>query len=66
MRSIIEDIMTDIMFEIPSDKRIEKCIITKETVTKTKKPEIVINENKDVTQKENIKITKTKPNKASA
>ena len=66
MRSIIEDIMTDIMFEIPSDKRIEKCIITKETVTETKNPEIIINENKDTNQKENIKIAKTKSNKASA
>ncbi len=66
LRSIIEDIMTDIMFEIPSDKRIEKCIITKETVTQTKNPEIVINENKNVNQKENIKIAKAKSNKASA
>ena len=32
LRSIIEEIMRDIMFEIPSNQNIEKCIITKETV----------------------------------
>ncbi len=29
LRSIIEEIMRDIMFEIPSNPKIEKCIITK-------------------------------------
>ena len=32
LRSIIEDIMRDIMFDIPSNPNIEKCIITKATV----------------------------------
>ena len=32
LRSIIEEIMRDIMFEIPSNPKIEKCIITKETL----------------------------------
>ena len=32
LRSIIEDIMVNIMFEIPSQTDIEKCIVTKETV----------------------------------
>ena len=32
LRSIIEEIMRDIMFEIPSNPKIEKCIITKATV----------------------------------
>ena len=46
LRSIIEEIMRDIMFEIPSNEKIEKCIITKDTVEKGKQPEIIINENK--------------------
>ena len=57
--------MTDIMFEIPSDNRIEKCIITKETVEQTKKPEIIINENKKL-QNDKIQINKMKPDQASA
>lgn len=46
LRSIIEEIMRDIMFEIPSNPNIEKCIITKATVLENASPEIVINENK--------------------
>ena len=40
LRSIIENILQDIMFETPSDEDIEKIIITKETVD-NKKPEII-------------------------
>ena len=32
LRSIMEDIMTEIMFELPDDKEVRKCIITKETI----------------------------------
>ena len=32
LRSIIEEIMRDIMFDVPSKPNIKKCIITKETV----------------------------------
>ena len=46
LRSIIEDIMRDIMFDIPSNPNIEKCIITKETVKDKTAPKLVINENK--------------------
>ena len=44
LRSILEEIMRDIMFEIPSNPNIEKCIITKETVLNNAGPEIIINE----------------------
>ena len=46
LRSIIEEIMRDIMFEIPSNPNIEKCIITKDTVLKNAGPQTVMNENK--------------------
>lgn len=52
LRSIIEEIMRDIMFDIPSNPKIEKCIVTKETVLDKKAPKLVINENKVVTKKE--------------
>lgn len=48
LRSIIEDIMRDIMFEIPSNPKIEKCIVTKETVMEGKEPKIILNENKQI------------------
>lgn len=46
LRSIIEDIMRDIMFDVPTNEKIEKCIITKETVDKKSPPKLIINENK--------------------
>lgn len=48
LRSIIEEIMRDIMYEIPSNPNIEKCTITKDTVLKGKEPETVINKEKTV------------------
>ena len=47
LRSIIEDIMRDIMFEIPSNPKIEKCIVTKETVQLGEPPKVIINNNRD-------------------
>ena len=52
LRSIIEDIMRDIMYDIPSNEKIVKCTITKDTVLNKKQPEIVIDENK---KRESIK-----------
>ena len=40
LRSIIEEMMMDIMFEIPSDERITKVTITEDTIKKGSKPEI--------------------------
>ena len=63
LRSIIEDIMRDIMFEVPSNPKIEKCIITKETVESGKPPKLVINEEK--VAKKHVKKKKVIPNKKS-
>lgn len=45
LRSILEGVMTDIMYEIPSRDDVEKCVITKETITEDAKP-ILIEEKK--------------------
>jgi ATP-dependent Clp protease ATP-binding subunit ClpX len=44
LRGILENIMLDVMYEIPSKHNIEKCIITKDTVTKDKDPILVYKE----------------------
>jgi ATP-dependent Clp protease ATP-binding subunit ClpX len=45
LRSIIEGIMLDVMFELPSRDDIEKCIITKETVlNEDGKPKLVMSD----------------------
>ncbi len=41
LRSIMEDIMLDIMYEIPSQPNIKECIINKEVVQKKEKPLIL-------------------------
>ena len=41
LRGIMEEILTDLMFETPSDNTIEKIIITKEVVTDNVQPQIV-------------------------
>ena len=41
LRSIMEDSILDIMYQIPSEKNIEKCTITEEVVKDKKMPEIV-------------------------
>ncbi len=40
LRSIMEDSILDIMYQIPSEKNIEECTITKEVVKKRQMPEI--------------------------
>ena len=67
LRSIIEEIMRDIMFEIPSNPKIEKCIITKETVANGEPPKIIINNNREVPKKTNSsKRVTTKKNVTTA
>ena len=46
LRSIMEETMRDVMYEIPSNPKIAKCIITKATVEGLEKPEVIIDENK--------------------
>jgi ATP-dependent Clp protease ATP-binding subunit ClpX len=41
LRSILEDIMLDVMYEIPSQKGIKDCIISEETVNKKEKPILI-------------------------
>ncbi len=45
LRSILEGVMTDIMYEIPSRDDVKKCIITKETITEGAKPVLVTEAN---------------------
>lgn len=47
LRAIIENVMTDIMYEIPSDDAIEKCIVTKDTVINGSEPDIIKREAKN-------------------
>jgi len=46
LRSIVEDIMLDIMYELPNKKDVDKCIITKDVVEKGKEPIFIKEEKK--------------------
>ena len=41
LRSIIEEIMTEIMFEVPSDESIKKCVVHEKCVTNDEQPELI-------------------------
>ena len=44
LRGILEEIMLDIMYEIPSREDIEKCVITKDTIINETEPTLVLSE----------------------
>ena len=46
LRSVMEEVLTTLMFEVPSDPKIEKITITSDTVKKGAQPEIVYNPEK--------------------
>lgn len=51
LRAIIENIMKNVMYEVPSRDDVEKCIVTKEVVTDKKEPTLVLKEKKNDTRK---------------
>ena len=65
LRSIVEDIMRDIMFEIPSNPKVEKCIITKNTIVKNEAPKLVLNNNREL-PKTKMKRSSTNKNQETA
>ena len=44
LRSIMEGLMQDVMYEVPSRKDVKKCIITRATVEEGRQPVLVLNE----------------------
>jgi len=56
LRTILEDVMQDIMFEIPSDPSIKTVTVTKECVTEKAAPEIVKEEKKTVKKVATAKV----------
>lgn len=52
LRSIIERIMLDLMYDIPSRNDIEKVIVTKEVITENIPPQIILKSNIDEVKKD--------------
>lgn len=51
LRSIIEGMMLDVMFDLPSREDISKCIITKETVKENSLPKLILKDGTIVEEK---------------
>lgn len=60
LRAIIEEIMLDVMYDIPSVNNVEKCIVTKETVASKTQPQMIINENRKPLKKTISKKSRVK------
>ena len=56
LRAILEAVMIEIMFDIPSDKTIKKCVITKDVVEKGTAPKLL----------KKTKAKKSKPKKSAS
>jgi ATP-dependent Clp protease ATP-binding subunit ClpX len=41
LRSIIEEVLLEVQFELPSRRDVKKCVVTKETVERGNKPTLV-------------------------
>jgi ATP-dependent Clp protease ATP-binding subunit ClpX len=54
LRSIIENALLDVMFELPSRKDVSKCVITKETIERGLKPTLVTSAGNDAELDEQI------------
>lgn len=52
LRSIMEDIMTDVMYELPLRTDITKCVVTKESVINREEPILVTSERKKTKKKD--------------
>lgn len=49
LRAIIEDIMKNVMYEVPSRDNVAKCIVTEDVVTHHKDPKLVLRDPKEET-----------------
>ena len=58
LRAIMESVMMDIMYIIPSDTSIRKCVITKEVVDDKAEPELIYGEAKENKKQNGKKIYK--------
>ena len=47
LRAIIEGVMTDTMYELPSMDNVRKCVITKEAVLNQEKPQLIFGEKRE-------------------
>lgn len=65
LRSILEEAMLGIMYDIPSMTNVEKCIINKEVIDSSSEPELILNENRKSLKKPGSKKSRVKKESVS-
>ena len=51
LRAIMENVMQNVMYEVPSRDNVEKCIVTADVVTKQKDPKLLLKQEDNDTRK---------------
>ena len=59
LRAIVEGIMTDIMFRIPSEENVVRCIVTEDVVRNKKTPELIYKTEKERIPEDRKELRKT-------
>ena len=57
LRSIIENTMLDVMYELPSREDIVECVITKETITQQSRPKLLLEDGSELKEIDNEKTS---------
>ena len=52
LRAILEEVMLEIMYDIPSRRDVKKCVITKETIVDKEPPRLVLVDHRKVKKEE--------------
>jgi ATP-dependent Clp protease ATP-binding subunit ClpX len=52
LRSILEQTMLDVMYDIPADEKIAKCVVTKAAIEGVERPKLIEGERKKPEQKD--------------
>lgn len=60
LRAILEETMMEVMYDIPSNESVEKCIITKDAVENNQLPTLILNENRKPLKKSGSRRAKVK------
>lgn len=63
LRSIVEDIMMETMFDVPSREDVTKCIVTEDTVVNNQAPNLLLSDEKKKIKAEPKKKIKAEPKK---
>ncbi|MBL7665003.1 MAG: ATP-dependent Clp protease ATP-binding subunit ClpX, partial [Bacteriovoracaceae bacterium] len=65
LRAILEQSMLDVMYELPSNEKIVKCIVTKDSILGKSKPELIEGEREKKANKASFKEAKGEIENAS-